>query len=42
MAKIHLLANTYQTIELFKVVADYGVSEMSLTVQELEISALFI
>ena len=30
MAKIHLVANTFQIKELFKVVATYGVSGMSL------------
>ena len=30
MAKIHLVANTVQIKELFKVVANYGVSGMSL------------
>ena len=30
MAKIHLVANTFQSKELFKVVATYAVSGMSL------------
>ena len=30
MAKIHLVANTFQIKELFKVVANYAVSGMSL------------
>ena len=39
MAKFHLVANTFQIKELFKVVATYAVSGMSL---ELKVSVLFI
>ena len=38
MAKIHLVANTFQIKELLKVVATYAISGL----QELKVSVLFI